>query len=130
VQQILIALTCINLVAVSCALWAAITARSSLKALRRKLAERSTRSLRQLDAEIASMSATLGSLSTTVRRLSSKYGMQDVRARRKEESPRMPSDLTPSEKKAWLRRELQAGRLQVSRDGVVVAAAGQKSDDE
>ena len=82
------------------------------------------------DAEIASMSATLGSLSTTVRRLSSKYGMQDVRARRKEESPRMPADLTPSEKKAWLRRELQAGRLQVSRDGVVVAAAGQKSDDE
>lgn len=110
----------LNLVLVSLSWWAAITALRTLRALRKKLAERSNRSLRQLDAEMASLSTTLGSLSTTVRRLSSRHGMQDVRERRRAESQQlMPANLSPAEQKAWLRKELQAGRLQIVRDGSV-----------
>lgn len=110
-------LTALNLVAVSCAWWAATMARSHLRVLRRKLAERSTRSLRQLDAEIVSLSTAVSSISTTVKRLSSRVGMRDVRERRKEELESMPANLTPAEKKAWLRRGLQRGSLQIVRDG-------------
>jgi hypothetical protein len=118
-----IVLTLLNLCLASFALWAAITARSTLKALRKKLAERSSRSLRQLDAEMSSMSTSLGSLSTTVRRLAARTGMQDVRARRKEESAhQMPPNLTPQEQKAWLRRGMMEGRLKIVRDGVPSAA--------
>lgn len=100
-----------NLALASCALWAAITASSSLRALRRKLAERSTRSLRQLDAEVSELSSQVSSLSTTTKRISSRIGMQDVRARRK-------AVLDPSRPmtKAELRAGLATGELRVLSD--------------
>lgn len=96
--------------------WAAITARSRLKALQKLLAERSTRSLAELEAAVASLESASSSTSTTLRRLSSRIGMQDVRARRKAESP--PVNATPAERKAWLRRGLQTGQLQILSDGL------------
>lgn len=120
----------LNFAATSCALWAAITARSSLKALRMKLAERSTRSLRQLDAELAELSSMVSTLSTTTRRISSRIGMQDVRARRTTaQLSQEPSQLS----KAELRKALQTGQLQVIRDGspraAAQAASSARSDD-
>jgi len=109
-------LLALNLALTSCSLWAAITARSCLKALRLKLAERSTRSLRQLEAEICSHDATLSSISTTLRRLSSRYGMQAVRERQKLESEQIPLNLSPAERKARLRQGLKDGKLKVVRD--------------
>lgn len=107
----------LTLASLSC--WSAITARSALKALRKKLDERSTRSLAELEAAVASLESASSSTSTTIRRLSSRLGMQDVRARRKAESP--PENLTPAERKAWLRRGLQSGQLQILHDGVPAA---------
>lgn len=104
----------LNLVLASCALWAAITARSCLRALRLKLAERSTRSLRELESWVSGLDAACAANSTTLRRLSSRIGMQDVRARQKAESE--PANMTPAERKAWLRRKLQSGELKVHRD--------------
>lgn len=110
---------CSNLVLASLSVWAAIMASSHLKALRRKLAERSSRSLRELDSAVASLESALSSNTTTLRRLSSRIGMQDVRERRKQASAtQMPLHLSPAERKAWIRRELQKGNLQVIRDGV------------
>lgn len=113
-------LTLLNLAAASCAWWAAITASSTLKALRQKLAERATRSLRALDVEMAELTSSVSSLSSTMRRISSRIGMQDVRARRKAESTLDPTQpLT----KAELRRALQTGQLRVLRDGEAVGPA-------
>jgi len=108
----------LNFALTSCALWAAITANSKLKELQRTLDARSNRSLQQLDAEVTALSTALSSLSTTTRRLSSRLGMQDVRARRREVSEEEPTN--PAEKKAWLRRQLQEGKLRIVRDGGVV----------
>lgn len=80
-QWLLIA---INLALTICAWWAAIMGKSALQELRKRLAARSSRSLMQLDAEVTSLATTLASVSSTVRRLSSRQGMQDVRARQKE----------------------------------------------
>lgn len=107
----------LNLVLASCALLAAIMASWSLRALRKKLAERPTRSLRELEAEIASHDATLSSISMTLRRLSSRYGMQAVRERQKQESEQIPLNLSPAERKARLRQGLSNGKLKIVRDG-------------
>lgn len=109
--------TSLNLVLTSCALWAAITASSSLRALRRKLAERATRSLAQLDAEMTEQASKLSSLSVTTRRISSRIGMQDVRARRT--AALDPTKLTKSE----LRAGLATGQLRVLSDRQAAAAA-------
>jgi hypothetical protein len=108
------ALTLLNLIAASCALWAAITARSSLKALRRKLAERSTRSLRQLDATLTEHASTLSSLSSTMRRLSSRSGMQALRERRRGESDSSTS--LQHATKAQLRLMLHQGKARTMSD--------------
>lgn len=114
-EVLLWALTLLNLAMTSFAAWAAITARSSLRELRRRLAERSTRSLRQLDAEVAAIASSVSSLSTTTRRISSRLGMQDVRARRREQTS---SSLDPSKmSKSQLRLALQTGQLRAIRDG-------------
>lgn len=95
----------------------AIMAARSLRALRRRLAERSTRSLLQLDTQVANLESSLSSMSTTLRRLSSRQGMQDLRARRKVESAeQMPMNLSPAERKAWLRKEIAKGNLIVVKD--------------
>lgn len=106
----------LNFLAVSLSVLAAITARSYLRELRRRLSARSTRSLRELDTAVASLDSSLSSITKTLRRLSSKIGMQDVRERRKGESEPMPEGLSPAERKAWLRRNLSAGKLHVIRD--------------
>lgn len=108
-----------NLLLASCSLWAAITVRSTYAELRRRLAERSTRSLREIDAAVAAVESALASNTTTLRRLSSRIGMQDVRARRKEASE-IPE--SPVERKAWLRKNLSAGNLRVIRDNPLAAA--------
>lgn len=114
--------TSLNLFLVSLSLLAAITARSALRQLRRKLAERSSRSLRELDAQVASLELALASNVTSVRRLSSKIGMRDVRERQREESANQPPpNLTPAEVKIWLRKNLQAGKLRVVRDGAATS---------
>ena len=83
---------------------------------------RSTRSLRQLDSVVVSLESALAANTTTLRRLSSRIGMQDVRERRKQESEeQMPLNLSPQEQKAWLRRQLRAGKLRVVRDGGAAA---------
>lgn len=95
---------------------AAITARSALRELRRRLAQRSTRSLRELDSAVASLESSLASNTTTLRRLTSRIGMQDMRARRNEESAPEPPNMTPAERKVWLKTQLNKGKLTVVRD--------------
>lgn len=109
-EVMLWALTIFNFAAVSCAVWAAIMANSSLKALRKKLAERATRSLRQLDVAVAECESTLSSLTSTMRRLSSRTGMRDLRERRREESS---STSLHTATKAQLRLMLQTGQARV-----------------
>lgn len=104
----------LNLCLASFAAWAAITARSTLKELRQRLAARSTRSLMQLDVVVSEHESALSSMSTTLRRLSSRIGMQDVRARQKLESAPLPTD--PTQRKAALRKQLQQGQLRVIHD--------------
>lgn len=108
----------LNFCLTSFGLWAAITANSSLKELRRLLATRSTRSLQQLDVEMAELSSALSSLSTTTRRISSRIGMQDVRARRKPEL-----DPTQPMTKQELRAGLASGQLRVLNDNQAADAA-------
>lgn len=108
------ALLLLNLCLASLNVWAVITVRSTYRALRLRLAERSTRSVTQLDAVVSSHESALQSLSTTVRRLSSRVGMQDLRARRKGESEQLPTD--PAERKAELRKRLRQGELRVIHD--------------
>lgn len=106
----------LNLLLASCALWAAITARSHLKALTRLLSESSTRSVKQLDAEVAELTSGLSSISTTVKRLSSRIGMQDLRERRATSSQgQLPQD--PKMRKSQLKMELAQGKAVVIRDG-------------
>lgn len=105
----------LNLIGLSCSLWAGITAKSRYEAVRKLLDSSSARSLAAVDAEVLSLAASLSSVTTTVRRLSSRIGMQATRERQKAES--MPENLTPAERKAWLRRGLQTGQLQIHRDG-------------
>lgn len=106
-EGVLWALTLLNLGAASCALWAAITARSNLRALRRKLAERATRSLRQLDAVVTEHESSLSKLSVTIRRLSSRTGMQDLRERRRAGSSTNLHEMTKSQ----LRLALASGQV-------------------
>lgn len=119
-EVLLWVVTFLNLALTSCALWAAITARSSLKALRLKLAERSTRSLAAVDAAMRELESTVSSLSRTMKRISSRLGMQDVRARRTQEL-----DLTGPLTKQQLRKALASGQLRVLSDE---AAAARRSN--
>jgi len=77
-------------VAVSCALvcWRAVSrCTAALKSLRRLvLTETSDAKLAAVQADQAELFSTLGKLTTTVTRLSSRAGMQDVRARRSAET--------------------------------------------
>lgn len=129
-MEVLWLLLGLNFVLVTCALWAAITARSCLKATRLLCAASSTRSLAQLDAEVAALAVALSSTTTTTRRLSSRIGMRDLRERRSLSNSttksREPTD--PAEKKAWLRRGLASGQLRVIRDGVPTTQ--QSADDD
>src|SRR3712207_126395 len=61
------------------------TASSLLKQLTQKADASSTRSLTELDAEVAALTSSFSSLSTTVKRLHAREGMRDVRERRKQE---------------------------------------------
>lgn len=103
----------LSLASMSCALWAVITVRSRLRELQALLNARSTRSLVELEAAVASLESTCSSNSTTIKRLSSRIGMQDVRERRRAD----PQPSTPAETKIWLRRGLANGSLKVIRDG-------------
>lgn len=107
------ALIALNLVLASLSLSAATMARSYLQAVRKLLDAASSRSLIELEAAVASLESAQSVNSTTLRRLSSRIGMQDVRARQKAESE---PELTPSERKARLRRDLATGKLRVVRD--------------
>lgn len=107
------ALLVLNLSLASFALWAAITAKSTLKACTQLLAASSTRSLHQLDVEVTDLTSALSSITTTVRRLSSRIGMRDLRERIAE-NEKEPSD--PSARKVWLRDQLRQGKLKVVRD--------------
>lgn len=111
-EVLLWAVTLLNFLLTSCGLWAAIMARSYLRALRLKLAQRSTRSLAQVDAATTELASTVSSLSQTMRRLSSRAGMQDVRARQKLLSSVDPQTMT----KEQLRQALRTGQLRVFRD--------------
>lgn len=101
-----------NLVLTSLSLWAVITGKSLLRELRKRLAERSTRSLRQLDVDVTALNSALGSLSSTVKRLASRNGMQQLRESRREVE--LPND--PKARKAALASGLSRGDLKVVRD--------------
>lgn len=119
------ALLLLNLIILSLNVWAAITVRSTFAALQTKLATQSNRSLVELDAECTALATGLSSLSTTVRRLSSREGMRDVRARRSEASETgelLPPTLVGAERKAKLRRLMASGKLVPSRDGALPPA--------
>ncbi len=73
-QFLYLALTSLNLCMSGLALW------SSARVIR-LLRTHSARSALDLSAQIAAQSASLQSLSTTVRRLSSRYGMQERRGK-------------------------------------------------
>lgn len=108
--------TVANLALASCGLWAAITAKSCLKAQRQLLESRSTKSLAMLEAEVTELTSAFSSTSKTLRRLSSRYGMQEMR-QNATSADQMPLNLTPPERKAWLRRAIAEGRIRVIRDG-------------
>lgn len=103
----------LNLVGVILSWWAATTAKSALREFRRSLASSSARSLTALDAEVSNLAVSLSSITTTVRRLSSRIGMQDSRARGGS-TENLPEN--PQERKAAIRRGLAKGELVVIRD--------------
>lgn len=105
----------LNLALTISSLLAAITARASLQALRKRLADRSTRSLRQLDAEVTDLASGLSSISMTLKRQTSRATMRELRAK----GTLHPdlSQMTPPERKAALRRALANGEMRVIRDG-------------
>lgn len=104
--------------------WAVTTAKSTLRQATQLLNSSSARSLKQLDSEVASLELSYASLSQTVKSLRSRIGMQDLRARRAQESA--PESETPppdpQARKAWLRQQLQKGKLRIVRDGAGAAA--------
>lgn len=107
----------LSLLALSYASRTVITVRSALKELRAKLDSSSTRSLAQLDAEMSELSVALASMSKTIRRLSSRQGMQELREHRKEEQlPPNFNQMTPAEKKTVLRQGLARGTLRAVKD--------------
>lgn len=116
------ALLSLNCIILSLNVWAAITVKSTYAALQRRLAMPSSRSLAEQDAELTSLATALSSLSTTVKRLSSREGMRDVRERRRAESEpqqlTIPAHLVGPERKARLRQMMAAGKLVPVRDGV------------
>lgn len=91
---------------------AALTAWLKLRAVQRLLATSSTRSLAQLDATVADLESSLSSITTTVRRLTSRIGMQDLRERRRSSAAESVDQLT----KPQLRQMLANGKLRVVRD--------------
>lgn len=88
----------------SCVLGALTGAISSFLVLRRWRGKFSLRTSAQLSAEIAQLQFDLGSISTTVKRLSARQGMQVMRGRRRaEESSSV--DMLPGETRAqWKER--------------------------
>lgn len=109
--------TALSLLITSWCLWTVITAKSAWKRTEKLLSASSTRSLIELEAAVASLESTCSSNSTTIKRLSSRIGMQDVRERRSQESPRPPPNASPGEMKRWLQKGLASGSLKVLRDG-------------
>lgn len=113
-SELLTFTTLVNLALTICGLWAAITASSTLKRCRKLIESSSMRSLTQLDAETAALASSLSSLSTTVKRLSSRNGMRELRASRATTKPALSSD--PKIRKAQLREGLANGTLRVISD--------------
>jgi len=70
-----------------------------------------------LEAEVTELTSAFSSTSKTLRRLSSRYGMQELRQNATSQQEQMPLNLTPPERKAWLRRAIAEGRIKVIRDG-------------
>lgn len=102
----------LSLLALSFAIRTVTTVRSALKELHRKLDSSSTRSLVQLDAEMSELSSAFQSMSTTIRRLSSRQGMQAVRERQKEaQLPPNFEQMSPAQRKAILRKKLATGEM-------------------
>lgn len=99
-------------------LWAVITVRSHLRALTKRLDDASIRSSAHLAADVAELNVALTSLSTTVKRLSSRNGMQDMRERRRAESTASEElSQDPQIRKSQLRLMLANGTKRVIRDG-------------
>lgn len=114
---ILVAMS-LSLVSASLSLWALSMVWRHSKRLQTMLRERSTRSLRQLDAEVAELTSAQQSLFTTVKKLAARTGMQDLRARRRMESEDFNDpNLTPEERKARLRAAMADGKVTILRDG-------------
>lgn len=101
--------TVINLSLTILSFVAVTMARSSLLELRRRLAARSSRSLMQLDAEVTNLTSTCASLSSSLRRVTSRQGMQDVRARQKQELKLPEND--PAARKRALKDALARGLI-------------------
>jgi len=112
----------LNLLLASCSLVAAITVAFTWRAQRLRLDAHSTRSLSELDSVVAALELSLASNSTTLRRLSSRIGMQALRERRKGESETDQPPADPRARKAWLQQNLRLGKLRVVRDGGSAAA--------
>lgn len=112
--------------------WAVTTARSTLRQATTLLSSSSARSLKQLDSEVASLELSYASLSQTVKSLRSRIGMQDLRARRAQESAPEPETppASPQARKEWIRKQLQMGKLRVVRDGSASTAAERSGDSE
>lgn len=114
---LLLIVTCVNLVLASCVGVALITVWRISKRVRQLLQSASSRSVSELDAEVAALTSSFGSLSTTVKRLSSRSSMQERRAHQKAgQLPPNFDQLSPAERKAVLRAKIRSGELQVTRD--------------
>ena len=96
----------------------AVTTVSSIsKEVTRLIDSASMRSLQQLDAALTEQESSLSSLNATVRRLSSRLGMQDSRARQKQEQlPANFEQLPPAQRKQILRTKLAKGELTAVKD--------------
>lgn len=110
------ALTTLNLILVSFALWAAITVRSHWKAFKRLLGARSTKSLAQLTTDIIELQSAFDAMSTTLKRLASRQGMRDLRERRREESTLAQLPVEPRARKEALKTALAKGQLTIVKD--------------
>lgn len=114
---LILIVTCVNLLLASCVGAALITVLRISKRVRQLLQSASSRSVSELDAEVVALTSSFGSLSTTVKRLSSRYSIQERRERQKQgQLPANFDQLSPAERKAVLRAKIRTGELQVTRD--------------
>lgn len=112
-----VVVTSLNFLLLICAGLVAITVLRALKRETERLAKHSTRSLSELNAEVASLESSFESLAKTVKRIGSRNDIQARREQTKQASlPANFNSMSPAERKAILRSKLAEGSMQAIRD--------------